>query len=215
MVNLTNMILNKLYEDYRIPFRKNEGVSYLLNKYIENTYGASFFNDGFFRISSNDNGLDVIFSSGDIININVIDMQGFDAIFNFNGETIRSGFRFFEGGFNSSITYKENNKLVEDNYCVVEGVFKKYRKENGNNIYVVSAKSIGYYRSDRASYDIVQEYPPVEYNGVVDRLQDLFNSHYSVNESRIGPSFETYKNLDGLLDLKIEKSRVRQRVPLK
>ncbi|MBE6159083.1 MAG: hypothetical protein E7159_04600 [Firmicutes bacterium] len=194
-----------------------QGFYYIVDEYIKKVLGSNSFDESTFELIALKDGLSLNFESGETIVLTIDDDDDIHIEFNLENDYVYSDFVFYKFGFDGSLEYTFNGIDTEEIYSVRKGLFRKVKKENGVKVYSVGAKSMGYYRSDRASYDIFQEYPPVEYNGVIDRLQDFFSSHCSVSESQYGPSYDTYRALDNLLDIKLskEKARSRLRVPKK
>ena len=217
MVNITYSIISKLVRNNKALENNLNGVSYVMNKFMTQALGSDTFDENSFELvtvkdSSLKNEITINFDSGEIIEVSVDNTNDIHIEFSLDGEYIYSDFIFYKSGFNGSLEYTSNGIDNEDIYHVSKGLFKKIKKENGNKVYSVSAKSIGFYRSDRSSYELRQDYPIVHYNGVFDKVYDFFDSQVSVRETQFGPSDNTYNDLDNLLDIKLEKEKARARI---
>lgn len=239
MVNISELMVKKIYEIIGLQNDKNkeafdndmtkklhvnktlrkycEGFYYVMDEFIKKTLGGNSFDGSMFELITLKDGLSLNFESGETIVLTIDEENDIHIEFDLESDYIYSDFTFYDYGFDGSLEYTLNGIDYEDIYSVRNDLFKKKKKENGMKIYSVGAKSIGYYRSDRACYDLFQEYPSVKYSGVVDKIQDLLSSYCTVNESQYGPTYDTYKTLDSLLDLKLskEQTRARLRVPKK
>lgn len=217
MVNITNLIISKLVRNNKALEDNLDGVSYVMNKFMTQALGSDIFDENSFELvtvkdSSLKNGITINFDSGEIIEVSVDNTNDIHIEFSLDGEYIYSDFFFYKSGFNGSLEYISNGIVNEDIYWVSKGLFRKIKKENRNKVYSVSAKSIGFYRSDRSSYELRQDYPIVHYNGLFDKVYDFFDSQVSVRETQFGPSDNTYNDLDNLLDIKLEKEKARARI---
>ena len=217
MVNITYSIISKLVRNNKALENNLNGVSYVMNKFMTQALGSDTFDENSFELvtvkdSSLKNGITINFDSGENIEVSVDNTNDIHIEFSLDGEYIYSDFIFYKSGFNGSLEYTSNGIDNEDIYQVTKGLFKKIKKENGNIVYSVSAKSIGFYRSDRSSYELRQDYPIVHYNGLFDKVYDFFDSQVSVRETQFGPSDNTYYDLDNLLDIRLEKEKARARI---
>lgn len=237
MVNISELIVRKLSEIIELQNDKDkeafdndkteelhvnktlrkygEGFYYIADEFIKKALGSNSFDESTFELIALKDGLSLNFESGETIVLTIDEDDDIHIEFNLESDYIYSDFIFYKFGFDGFLEYTSNGIDSEEIYSVRKGLFRKVKKENGMRVYSVGARSMGFYRSDRASYDIFQEYPPVEYNGVIDRLQEFFSSHCSVSESQSGPTYNTFRDLDNLLDIKLskEKARARLRVP--
>ena len=211
MVSISELILNKAYKGHITPqVFKSEGIEYVLSVYMNKVLGDDTFNNDDVEYMRLIDGLLVQLKSGELITVRIdkddiiIDGGYFDAEIG-----------VFDNGFDSSLTYGDGGHNVEDIYHVRENVFKKIRKIDGETVYAVSANSVGYAKSDRASYELRQEFPPVESKGLIGNIASFLKSQVNVDESRLGPTVSTYKELDKLLDNKIELEKPRKRVRTK
>lgn len=217
MVNITNLIISKLVRNNKALENNLDGVSYVMNKFMIQALGSDIFDENSFELvtvkdSSLKNGITINFDSGEKIEVSVDNTNDIHIEFSLDGEYIYSDFFFYKSGFNGSLEYISNGIVNEDIYWVSKGLFRKIKKENRNKVYSVSAKSIGFYRSDRSSYELRQDYPIVHYNSLFDKVYDFFDSQVSVRETQFGPSDNTYNDLDNLLDIKLEKEKARARI---
>ncbi len=211
MVSLTNLVISKLRENNRRLEKNIEGVSYVMETFMTKALEKDEFELGSFEYITLKDGLFIKFESGEEIRLSTSDKREFHIDFNLDNEYISSDFKFYKSGFLAFYDYSLNGIDYEDIYFLRDNLFGKIRKENGKKVYSVSANSIGFYRSDKSSYQLRQDYPPVEYNGVFDRVHNFFDSQVCVREFDGCPTYATYKDLDGYLNQKLIKEEVRAR----
>ena len=210
MISLSKLICSKRPKvDITPQHFLNEGIDYVIKSYMIKVFGRDEFEVNEFEYLTFNNGLLVNLVSGEKIKVKFtsdlisISSDEFNAVINIYKDSIESCLSRFN----------TKGSLVEEKYSITDSSFIVSNKVD-NEEFTVRADSIGYVKSGLSSYDLSQVVPPVQYSGILGSVKAFFINHANVREDTLGPSVETYEELDNLLNKRfgLNKKRIRERV---
>ena len=200
MINITEETLKRLealgFETY--DYSQANALRFLIKKNLETVLGHDTYSEGDVEIMSLNNGLEVHPNDADSFSIGAIDNTLI-----FKSDSFNLVITKLANALTSDLSYVQGNDLVREVIDSSDNHFGVKKFVNENQVYSVSAKSLGVVKTGTAMYELSND-ANVEKTSFVKRITDAISEAniVRIKEDLNGKDYMAYAQLYSALENK-------------